>query len=151
MAATLAQTLLAPQTQPAVIDDCLTLVKEEVSDLSGVSGAAVKVAYKTVNAFAADHIRYVIEVHLPLMAEQLEPYWADFNSGGGSDFGDYLTKRGDEVSESLLAITDASAKAPTARPVIVKAYGAVRQHAAKHVVAALPRLGALVQSRAAQG
>jgi hypothetical protein len=149
MAATLAQTLLAPEKQPAVIDDCVTLIKEEVADMSGVSGAAIKVAYKTVNAFAASHIRYVIEVHLPAMAQQLEPYWADFNSGGGSDFGDYLTKRGDEVSESLLAITDASAKSPTARPVIVKAYGTVRGHAAKHVVAALPRLGALVQSHAA--
>jgi hypothetical protein len=145
MAATLAQTLLAPETQPAVINDCLTLIKEEVADLSGVSGAAVKVAFKTVNAFAADHIRYTLEVHLPLMAQQLEPYWADFNASGGSDFGDYVTKRGDEVSESLLAITDASAKEPTARPVIVKAYGAVRGHAAKHVVAALPRLGTLVQ------
>ena len=151
MPATLAQTLLAPQTQPAVINDCLTLIKEEVADLSGVSGAAIKVAYKTVNAFAATHIRHVIEVHLPQMAEQLEPYWADFNASGGSDFGDYLTKRGDEVSKSLLAITDASAKSPTARPVIVKAYGTVRGHAAKHVIAALPRLGALVQKHAVQG
>jgi hypothetical protein len=149
MAATLAQILLAPQTQPAVINDCLALIEEEVADLPGVSGAAVKVAYKTVNAFAAGHIRHVIEVHLPPMAEQLEPYWADFSASGGPDFGDYLTKRGDEVSEALLAITDASAKRPTARPVIVKAYGAVRGHAAKHVVAALPRVGALVQKYAA--
>jgi hypothetical protein len=140
MAATLEEILLAPGTQPKVIADCLTLIDQEVSDLSGISGTAVKLAYKTVITFAADHVRYTVEKLLPQMVEQLEPYWADFNASGGSEFGDYLTKRGDEVSESLLSVTDASAAAPSARPTITKAYGAVRGSAAKHIGAALPRL-----------
>ena len=49
------------------------------------------------------------------MVDQLEPYWADFSTSGGSEFGDYLAKRGPEVSEALLSVTDARAAA-SSRP-----------------------------------
>jgi hypothetical protein len=147
MPATLQETLLAPQTQPQVVADAEALIEREVSAMSGMSGAAVKVAYRTVHKFAPDHIHYIVETLLPKMTEQLEPYWADFHAAGGTDFGDYLTKRGDEVAESLLSITDARA-ANSTRPTIIKAYKAVRGHATKHVIAALPQVGALVQKYA---
>lgn len=148
MAPSLAEILLAPDRQPYVVDDCMSLIKQEVGELSGISGTAVKVAYKAVNSFAADHVRYTVETKLPRMVTQLEPFWADFNVSGGAEFGDYLAKRGDEVADALLAVTDASANSPTAGTAVVKAYRAVRGHAAKHVVAALPRVGALVQKYA---
>jgi len=85
---------------------------------------------------------------LPQIVDKLEPYWADFNTSGGAEFGDYLAKRGDEVSESLLSVTDGMA-AVSNRPTIIKAYRTVRGGAAKHVEAALPRLGALVLKYAA--
>jgi hypothetical protein len=78
------------------------------------------------------------------MVDELEPYWADFSACGGSEFGDYLAKRGDEVSGALLSVTDARAAA-SGRPTITRAYGAVRGRAARHVAAALPDVGALVQ------
>src|SRR5208282_323362 len=139
MPATLQETLLAPETQPQVIDDCHTLIQHQVSDGSGISGTTVKIAYKTVNTFMPGHVRH--------MVESLEPFWADFDASGGSDFGDYLAKRGDEVSEALLSVTDARAAA-SERPTIVKAYGKVRGSAGKHVVTALPQVGALVQKYA---
>ena len=98
-------------------------------------------------AFAADHVHHQVEALLPLMADKLDPYWADFHADGGADFGDYLTKRGDEVAEALLSITDARAASST-HPTIVKAYQAVRGNASKHVTAALPQVGALVQKYA---
>ena len=51
------------------------------------------------------------------------------------------------MSEALLSITDERA-AGSGRAVIVKAYRAVRGSAAKHVTAALPAVGALVQKYA---
>lgn len=143
MAATLHDILLAPDIQPKVIADSYTLVEEEVHDMSGISGAAVKVAYKTVSTFMPGHVRFMVESLMPRMLQELDPYWADFNEAGGSDFGDYLTKRSDEVSESLLAVTDERAAASD-RPTIIRAYRSVRGGAAKHVKAALPRMGALV-------
>jgi hypothetical protein len=144
MTATLQDVLLAPDTRPLVIADCQTLIAQEVSGMSGISGTAVKLAYKTVNAFSADHVRHMVDSLLPRMAEELEPYWAEFSASGEPEFGEYLAQHGDKVSEALLSVTDERGRASN-RPVIIKAYGAVRDRAAKHVVAALPRVGALVQ------
>jgi hypothetical protein len=143
MAATLQEILLAPDTQPKVVADCYALINQEVASKSGVSGTAVKLAYKTVNAFMPGHIRFMVGSLLPQVADKLEPYWADFNTSGGSEFGDYLAKRGEEVSEALLSVTDARAAA-SGRPTVIRAYGTVRGSAAKHIEAALPHLGDLV-------
>jgi hypothetical protein len=148
MAVTLQEILLAPDTRPKVITDCYALIEQEVSDKSGVSGTAVKLAYKTVNTFLPGHVRYMVESLLPQLVGKLEPYWADFNTSGGSEFGDYLAKRGEEVSEALLSVTDARAAA-SGRPTIIKAYGAIRGNAIKHVQAALPNVGDLVLKYAA--
>jgi hypothetical protein len=143
MAPSLEQILLAPETQPKVIADCFVLLDREISDRSGVSGTAVKLAYKTVNKFMPGHVRHMVEVLLPDMVGQLEPYWADFSASGGSEFGDYLAKHGGEVSQVLLSVTDARAEA-SGRPTIIKAYRSVRGNAGKQVEAALPHVGELV-------
>jgi hypothetical protein len=130
-----------------VVDDCQQLIEQEVAGKSGISGTAVKLAYKTANAFARGYLHNIVETLLPDMVNQLEPYWADFTASGASDFGDYLVKHGDEVAQALLVVTDAKAKA-SQRPTIVKAYGAVRGGAAKHITTALPNVGSLVQKYA---
>jgi uncharacterized protein DUF6918 len=148
MATTLQDILLAPENQPHVVADCLKLIEQEVSAKSGVSGTAVKLAYKTAHAFASGYIQSTVESLLPDMVTALEPFWDDFSASGAADFGDYLVKHGDEVAEALLAVTDNVAKF-SQRPTILKAYGAVRGGAPKHIVAALPNLGSLVQKYAA--
>jgi len=144
---TLPDILLTPENKPHVIDDCLTLIDQEVKGKSGVSGTAVKLAYKTANAFASGYLRGMVELLAPDMIIELEPFWADFTASGAGDFGDYLVKHGDEVSEALLSVTDRRAQTST-RPTILKAYKTVRGGASKHVTAALPALGALVQKYA---
>ena len=143
MAATLQEILLAPETQPKVMADCYTLMEQEVSDNSGIRGTALKLAYKTISAVAPGHVRYLMEAMLPQMVEQLEPFWVDFSASGSSEFGDYLVKRGDEVAEALLSVTDARAAA-SGRPTVVRAYRTVRGGAGKHIGASLPRVGDLV-------
>ena len=141
--ATLDQILLADDVRPDVVVDCLTLINQEVSGKSGISGAAVKLAYKTAKTFAKGYLQHTVETLLPDFVAALEPYWADFTASGASGFGDYLAKRSDEVSEAMLSVTDARAKM-SSRPVIIRAYGTVRGGAAKHITAALPAVGALV-------
>ena len=147
-AATLQEILLAPDTQPKVIDDCCALIRQEVKTLSGISGTAVKVAYKTVNTFASGHVRYMVEQLLPKLVDQLQPHWADFHTSGGAVFGDYLAKHGEQVAEDLLSVTDARAEASD-RPTIIKAYRSVRASAGKHIQSALPQVGELVGKYAA--
>jgi hypothetical protein len=148
MAATLQEILLAPETQPKVMADCYTLIEQEVSGNSGIRGTALKVAYKAASAVAPGHVRYLMESMLPQMVDRLEPFWVDFSASGSSEFGDYLVKRGDEVAEALLSVTDARAAA-SGRPMVVKAYRAVRGGAGQHIGASLPRVGDLVAKYAA--
>lgn len=148
MAITLKEILLAPDSETRVVSDCLTLIDQQVSETSGVSGTAIKLAYKAAATFASGYLRYTVRRMLPDIAEALEPYWADFNASGGSDFGDYLGKRGDEVSEAMLAVSDADATR-SERPIIVKAYRTVRASASRHIQAALPEVGKLVLKYAA--
>jgi alkylhydroperoxidase/carboxymuconolactone decarboxylase family protein YurZ len=147
MAATLPEILLAPDVRPRVTADSLTLIDSELADKSGISGNAIKLAYKTVSGFASGYIRETVDKMLPEIADQLQPYWADFTASGGAQFGDYLAKRGDEVAKSLLSISDAMAERSN-RPVVVRAYRAVHAGAARHIQAALPRVGDLVTTYA---
>ena len=119
------------------------MIDGEVSSKSGLSGTGLKVAYKAITSFASGYYQSVIQNMLPDMVAQLEPFWADFTLAGGW-FGDYLAKRGDEVAEALLSVTDRMGR-DSERAVVVKAYNAVRGGAAKNIEAALPNLGALVQ------
>jgi hypothetical protein len=145
--ATLQEILLAPDNRPHVVEDCKLLIDTEVKSKSGVSGTAVKLAYKTVNTFASGYLQNTLEEQLPDMVAALDPFWADFRGSGAADFGDYLSKRPEEVSNALLAVTDARAAGST-RPTILKAYKTVRGGASKHITAALPNLGLMIQKYA---
>ncbi len=147
----LRDTLLAPDAQPRVAADCEALVDREVAEMSGVTGAAVRLAYRTVRTFDAGHIRVMIESLLPDVADALQPWWTAFATEPGAeagDFGAYLASREDEVAEALVGITDERRKF-SHRATIVKAYNTVRPSAVKHVKVALPALGRLVQQHAA--
>jgi hypothetical protein len=144
MTAMLAEILFSPDTQPQLVADCYALIEQEVAELSGVSGAGVKLAYKTVNTLLPGHINHMMRALLPQLVDELESYWADFRSSGSSEFGDYLAKHGADVAQALLTVTDARA-AESGRQVVIKAYNTIRNSAARHVEAALPRVGCLLQ------
>jgi hypothetical protein len=145
--ATLSDALLRPDVLPHVIADCQTLVDQEVSAKSGLSATAVKVAYKAVTSFAPGYYENALGRMVPLFVDRLEPYWTNFAASGGGHFGDYLARRGEQVAESLLGVTDQLA-ATSGRATVVKAYKAVRGGAAKNIEAALPNLGTLIQKYA---
>jgi hypothetical protein len=148
--ATLQEMLLAPDIQPRVVADSEALVTDQVGELSGVTGAAIKLAYNTVRKFDANHIHGMIETILPNVANALQPYWAQFSAEftpSSGNFGEYLAAREEEVAEALLAITDRR-RDNSVRPTIVKAYNTIRGRASKQVKAALPALGLLIQKYA---
>ena len=147
MTAMLAEILFCPDTQPQLVADCYALIEQEVAELSGVSGAAVKLAYKTVNTFVPGHTYHMMRALLPQLVDELESYWADFRTSGCAEFGDYLAKHGTEVSQALLTVADARA-AESSRQIVIKAYSTIRNSAARHVEAALPRVGEVLQNLA---
>ncbi len=144
--ATLQELVLTPENAPHLIADTKALVDNELSS-KGITAAPLKAAYKAVAAFAPGYYDEAITAILPGVIYQLEPFWADFLTSGGAEFGDYLAKRGDHVSQELLAVTDDMAE-KSGRAAVVKAYQMVRGGAAKNIEPALPALGALVQKYA---
>ncbi|GAA2625574.1 DUF6918 family protein [Paractinoplanes durhamensis] len=131
-----------------IVADAQALVEQELANKSGVSAAAVKLAYKAVTSFAPGYYATTVGLMIPDMLYQLNPFWTDFQAAGGGSFGDYLAKRSDEVGPALLKVTDSMAAASD-KAVVTKAYGAVRGSAQKHMEASLPALGVLVEKYAA--
>ena len=144
--ATLQETL-TPDVEPHFVADCQALIDGEVNGKSGISGTAIKAAYKVAATFAPGYYTETIKSILPDMLDALEPFWADFLESGTAEFGDYLAKRGDEAADALLAVTDRMADV-SGRAAIVKAYKMVRGSAGRNIEAALPALGALLQAYA---
>jgi hypothetical protein len=140
--------LQADGARPAMSADCQAIIEQELSAKSGVSGAALKVAYKAVTAFAPGYYQSTVDGMVPHLLAQLQPFWSDYLAAGGGQFGDYLVKRGGEVSEALLKVTDDMAYGSD-RGAVVKAYNAVRGGAGKHIEAALPGVGSIVEKYAA--
>jgi Family of unknown function (DUF6918) len=145
---TLPDILLADGAQRRLAADCQALVDRELAAKSGVAAGALKVAYKVVTTFAPGYYQTTVENLVPELLKRLQPFWADFHAAGGGLFGDYLATRGEEVSEALLGVTDDMAHGSD-RAVVVKAYNAVRGGAGKHIEAALPAVGGLVEKYAA--
>ncbi|SNY70191.1 DUF6918 family protein [Paractinoplanes atraurantiacus] len=132
----------------AIATDLQGVVESELAKKSGVSAAAVKLAYKAVSSFAPGYYAQTVELIVPSALEQLQPFWADFQDAGGGTFGDYLAKRSPEVTEAMLKVTDGMAS-DSEKAVVVKAYSTVRGGAGKHIEAALPAVGTLVERYAA--
>jgi len=139
---TLTELIGSEPTRASVISECETLVDEEVKSKSGMSGAAIKLGYKTVKAIKPGFIRSAIDGLLDDWLVELEPFHAGWRKAGGS-FAEYVTARSDEVAEAMLAVTDRRAEVSdvkTAR----KMYQKMRPSAKSNVVAAVPGLGALI-------
>ncbi|MGX6603353.1 DUF6918 family protein [Micromonosporaceae bacterium Da 78-11] len=148
MYSNLSDILLVEGAQQRIAADVQATVEQELSEKSGLSAGAVKLAYKAVTAFAPGYYQHTVELMVPDMLTQLQPFWTDFRTAGGGSFGDYLAKRGEEVAEALLQVTDSMAR-DSERAAVVKAYNAVRSGAGKHIQAALPAVGTLVEKYAA--
>ncbi|RSM35085.1 hypothetical protein DMA12_45760 [Amycolatopsis balhimycina DSM 5908] len=148
MADTLKDILLDSGRRPAVVSDFETLVDAEVSDKGGVSGAVVKTGFAAVKKIKPGIIPSAVDALLPDFATALEPFYGDYRTKGGNDFGAYLSSRSDEASDALLSVTDSRAE-KSSRDSIKKVYGKLRPNGKKNVEEALPRLGQLIDKHAA--
>lgn len=140
---TLRETLLTDERRPQTVDALVGVVEAEVNSKSGLSGAAIKTAYKAAKKVDDRIVRRAVAGMLPEFLDQLQPYWT-----GRADqpFGTHLANQSEPVAEALLSVTDARAANPK-HAAAAKVYGMLRGKAKDHVSAALPRLGAALQSQ----
>ncbi len=132
--------------RPRVVDDCLKLVDDEVSDKGGLSGLAIKAGFAAVKSVKPGFIRGAVEALLPDFSQALDPVYQEAKRDN-APLRAHFVKNAGRVADALLTITDArAAKSP--HGVVKGAYDKLRGTAKKNVEAAVPRLGALIEKHA---
>lgn len=143
--ASLQSILTADDVRPTVADRCAQLVDSEVSNKSGLSGIAIKAAYKVVQKVKPGMVRDVANKLLPEFAEAIDPMYQESlgqaegsGSSPASSFEKLLNTEQSRAADALLGVTDA--RIGSARPAIRKAYEKLRGTAKQHVTQAVPGL-----------
>lgn len=139
---TLSEKLLG-ETRPQVESDCVKVIEEEVASKKGISGVAVKAAFATIKTFKRDILPDAVSHLLPDFVTTMEPFYAEHLAAGGTDITAFTSTHAERIADALLGITDGRA-AGSKHKVLVKAYKSLRPQGKKQVIAAMPRLGAML-------
>lgn len=138
--------LTSPAVRPAVIDDAVALLEREVAARSGVSGLAIKSAYKVLHSTKPGMVRSSVDSLLDPFADALDPFWAS-GQATGTPMSELLPAQQEAMAEALLAITDKRAQASQHKAVRA-AYNKVRGMAHKQVAASALGVGQLIDKYA---
>lgn len=132
----------------AVVDDAVKVLDQEVADKSGLTGIAIKGAYKVVQGVRPGFVRHMVDALLDDFLNSLDPIYQEALLKGRPP-GAYLNENQSRVADALLAVTDRKAeKAESAT--LKSAYSKLRSMAKKQVEAATPRLSQLLDRHAAK-
>jgi hypothetical protein len=144
--ASLTELLGSGDKRDRLVDDALNVLDAEVDDKGGLSGIAIKTAYKVVKGVSPSFLRQVVEHLLPDFLTSLDPLYQEAISKSVPPR-KHLEQNPGRVADALLAITDK--RAQNAKNQMVKGtYEKLRGGAKKHVEAAVPRLGQLFEKHA---
>lgn len=143
--ADLKSVLTDPARRRDVVRDAEQLLDAEVDSKGGLSGLAIKGAFKVVKSFRPGIIPDVIDGLLDDFATRLDPFYqAHLTGGAGRSIVDAFTARKGEIADALLAITDQRARV-TRHAALKSAYEKLRPEGKKHVEAAVPGVARLVE------
>lgn len=138
--ATLTEILMNDTTRPKVEADCAALIEAEVASKGGISGLAVKAAFKTIKLFKRDIVPDAVHHLLPDFIEKMEPFYAEHLAAGGRDIKAFAVGHADRIADALISITDARAER-SKHTTLVKAYKSLRPRGREQVVQAMPGIG----------
>jgi hypothetical protein len=127
-----------------VVEHAMRVLDAEVADKGGVSGFAIKAAYKVVKGVGPGFVKMVIDHMLDDFLKALDPIYQEALQKQISAR-THLESNPDRVAEALLAVTDARA-GKAKNMLLKKTYDKLRGSAKSHVMAAVPRLGEMVSA-----
>src|SRR5688572_8595235 len=107
--ASLREMLGSGEKRQQIIDDSLQVAEAEVDDKSGLSGIAIKTAYKVVKGVSPSFLRQAVDHLLDQFLDALDPIYQEAVSRGVAP-GQYLQANADRAADALLGITDERAK-----------------------------------------
>ena len=139
----LSEVIQDPVRRREVVDDGVQVIDLEVKSKRGLSGMAVQAGFRVVKGVKPGIIPQALNHFLDEFCESIDPFYEDFKTSGETDLERYFVRRGGEITEALLTITDRHAQRSSHRT-LRGAYGKLRPQAEKHVTAAMPRVAGLV-------
>ena len=121
----------------------MRVIDAEVHDKRGMTGIAVKGAFKMVQGVKPGFIGQALDHLMPAFAEQIDPFYDRWKASGQGTLRQFMSANSTEIANALLSITDARAERVD-KKVLAKAYYKLRPQGVEHTKAAMPRLADLI-------
>jgi hypothetical protein len=145
--ASLREQLGGPDKRAKVIEDACQVLDQEVGDKGGITGMAIKGAYKLLQGIKPGFIKEVVNALLDDFLDALDPIYQEA-AAKKRPAGAYLRENSSRTADALLQVTDRKAQ-EAQRAMVKSAYEKLRGMAKKQVETACPRLGGLLERHAA--
>jgi len=137
------ETLLSPENRPQLVRECADLVDAEVDAKGGLSGLALKTAFKAIKVVKTEVVERGVSALLDAWVAEMGQHFQLWEAAKQPDsFGAYCREASSAVAESLLSVTDA--RIQKADPRLAGIYEKLRPSAREHVQAAVPQLGVIL-------
>ena len=132
------------QEESNFIQDCVHLIESEVASKKGLSGMALKTAFKAIKKVKPSIIEGVVRFLLPQFASTFDSIYTQYKNTQFSTLEDYFNQAQDQVTSALLSVTDQRAL-KSSNAFLVKTYNKLRPLGEAHVKSALPQLANVLQ------
>ncbi len=133
------------ETQAQIAAECAQLMDEQVAAKKGISGLAIKTAYRALKGLGPSYIPRALESLLPPSLEAMDPMWDEGLQAG--DPVDYLSQNREKTADVLLGVTDAKLGGAKNK-VVIAAYKQVRKSVKGDVEDAVPGLAKIIKQHA---
>jgi len=138
----LSDTLQDQSVKDAVVADCVRLIDEQVAAKKGLSGMALKTAYRVVKGIGADYLPGAIARVLPQVMTAIDPLWQE-----GQQTGDpvaYFNQHRSQVADRVLSVTDARVE-NSSNTIVRSSYNQLRKSIKGDVELAIPGVAEIIQ------
>ena len=125
-----------------IVEDCTVLIDRQVAAKGGMSGLALKTAYKVVKGVGPTYIPGALGRLLPEVLRALDPMWAE-----GIQAGDpvaYLCQNSATTADTILSVTDV--RIQKSGGVVKSSYQKLRKSVKGDVEAAVPELAKIIHT-----
>ncbi len=136
--------LTPASARSAVVADACDLISAEVARTSGVSGFAIRSAYRALTRLRPGMLSSAVDSLLDPFADRLDPFYQEHLTTG-RPLADIMSEQRTSMAEALLAVTDERA-ARTKQAQLRRVYHRVRGSARSHVEEAAWGVAELIET-----
>lgn len=134
-----------PETQTKVAEECAQVIDDQVATKKGISGLAIKAAYRALKGLGPGYIPRALKGLLPQALDAMDPMWEEGRQAG--DPVAYLSQNRSQTADVLLSVTDTKISRAKNK-VVIAAYKQVRKSVKGDVEEAVPGLAQIIHQHA---